>query len=30
MTDASVLQRNKANINAFYELMFNEDRPARS
>ncbi|MFC6285070.1 nuclear transport factor 2 family protein [Nocardioides sp. GCM10027113] len=27
MGDADTLQRNKANVQAFYDLMFNQDRP---
>jgi len=30
MTDPSVLQRNKENAQAFYDLMFNEARPAEA
>ena len=30
MSDASTLQRNKENVQAFYDLMFNEARPAEA
>jgi predicted SnoaL-like aldol condensation-catalyzing enzyme len=30
MTDASVLQRNKENVQAFYDLMFNQASPAEA
>ena len=30
MTDASTLQRNKENVQAFYDLMFNASRPAEA
>ena len=28
MTDDSALERNKQNVQAFYDLMFNQNRPA--